>query len=362
MPIDLETKKFRRPRAKFESMDDHSTPTADLLLATGSEQAAWHERALECKRAVFGNNVFVRGVVEISNFCRENCTYCGMRRDHRDLPRFRLPWKQLADHLLNVMPDWVRDLDIQAGEDPRAVEEIALPLIRELSRHREMLFSVCLGTLNEAMYRDLREAGASIYIMKFEAADPADYSRLQAPGTLPERLNHIRHLAMSGWNVSSGFISGLPGQTMESYLSNFRLASELPLYACSVSPFIPGDNTPLAGAPMAGGDITANSMAALRILRPTWIIPAVSALNIATPGDGYVRGLKAGANLVTANFTPNEPRANYVLYKRNRCIMTETAIRNALEACGAEPAPVHQLRFLESCATPACSSGGSGSL
>jgi biotin synthase len=137
--------------------------------------------------------------------------------------------------------------------------------------------------------------------------------------------------------VSSGFISGLPDQTERQLLANFSLAAELPLDGCSVSPFIPGDETPLAAAPMADIDLTLNCMAALRLMRPNWVIPAVSALNLAEPGAGYRRGLRTGANLVTINLTPTDVRGDYLLYKRDRFIMTEERILKAIAAEGLAP-------------------------
>ncbi|MGI8964652.1 MAG: hypothetical protein ACR2H1_01030, partial [Limisphaerales bacterium] len=116
-----------------------------------------------------------------------------------------------------------------------------------------------------------------------------------------------------------------------------RVASQLPLDGCSVSPFIPGDETPLAQAATANIDLTLNCMAALRLMRPDWVIPAVSALNLAEPGEGYRRGLRTGANLVTINLTPDDLRENYLLYKRDRFIMTEEKILSAIAAENLSP-------------------------
>ena len=176
-----------------------------------------------------------------------------------------------------------------------------------------------------------------MYILKFEIADPDFYAQMASPGTFAERLEHIRELAAAGWNVSSGFIAGLPGQTNPGLLANFSLARGLPLAGCSVSPFIPGEETPLANAPIADIDLTLNCMAALRLMGTHWIIPAVSALNLAEPGIGYRRGLRTGANLVTINLTPPDLREDYVLYKRDRFIMTEERILSAIEAEGLKP-------------------------
>lgn len=312
-------------------------PSADELYLRGAAQEAFHERAAQAARLRFGRQVFVRGVVEVSNYCRENCAYCGMRRDNRALDRFRADYERLAELLVHHAPASITDINIQAGEDPVAVREVVLPLIEILRRETSLGVSVCLGSLSHSLYAELQQAGASIYIIKFEIADPKLYAELESPGKFEQRLGNIRHLAETGWNVSSGFIAGLPGQTEEDLLANFTLAAQLPLDGCSVSPFIPGEETPLAKA--AGGDIdlTLNCMAALRLMRPDWVIPSVSALNLAEPANGYRRGLRTGANLATINLTPSDFRDNYLLYKRNRFIMTEERILTAIAAEDLEP-------------------------
>jgi len=291
---------------------------------------ALHQRAANIALNEFGRRVFLRGVVEVSNFCRENCAYCGMRRDNRGLARYRARHDELAEMLIHHRPASITDVNIQAGEDPVVAREVVVPLIKTLRRETPLGISVCLGTLSAGLCAELQNAGASVYIIKFEIADPSGYAEMKAPGNYQERLDQIRHLAATGWRVSSGFIVGLPGQGDEELLANFALARELPLDGCSVSPFIPGDETPLAGAPIAGIGPTLNCMAALRLMRPDWVIPAVSALNLAEPGTGYRRGLRTGANLVTINMTPSDVRGDYLLYKRDRFIMTEERILAAI--------------------------------
>jgi biotin synthase len=329
-------------------MDEISVLTRDLITATGAVQKNFHARAATLAAESFGHKVFVRAVVEVSNFCRENCSYCGMRRENRSLHRRRAEYEQLAEIIIHHRPASVTDINIQAGEDPIAVREVVLPLIKTLRQETNLGISVCLGTLTPSIYAQLQAAGASIYILKFEIANPAQYQRMHSPGTQTERLNHIRLLAESGWRVSSGFIAGLPGQQPQDLLSNFSLAQSLPLAGCSVSPFIPGDETPLAHAPMADINLTLNAMAALRLMRPHWVIPAVSALNLAQPGDGYRRGLRTGANLVTINLTPSDMRGDYVLYKRDRFIMTEERILAAIAAEGLAPSKLSLADFYRS--------------
>jgi biotin synthase len=315
-------------------------PAESDLMAEGPRQLELFEQAHAIRQTLFGNSVFIRGVVEISNFCRQNCVYCGMRRDNRQLDRFRADYQRLAEIIIHQRPASMTDINIQSGEDPVAARDLVLPLVRLLRKETNLGISVCLGNLSPVLYQELKEAGASIYILKFETADGDHYREMQSPGTLSSRVDHIQRLAASGWKVSSGFIAGLPGQNAGSMLSNFQLADSLPIDGCSVSPFVPGDETPISEAQAAPIDLTLNCMAALRLMRPEWVIPAVSALNLAGPADGYRRGWRTGANLATINLTPSELRDDYLLYKRERIIMTEERILSALSAEGLIPSKV----------------------
>lgn len=322
-------------------------PSPTDLSACDETQAELHARANAVARARFGHRAFVRAVVEVSNFCRENCHYCGMRRDNRSLDRFRARHDELAELLIHHRPASITDINLQSGEDPLAAREVVLPLVRTLRRETHLGISVCLGTLDTRLTDELRAAGATTYIVKFELGDAGLYRELEAPGSLAERTAFIRGLAESGWRVSSGFIAGLPGQTTGSALENLRLAADLPLIGCSVSPFVPGDETPLSGRDVASLELTLNCMAALRLMRPDWVIPAVSALNLAGAVPGYERGLATGANLVTINLTPDAVRGDYLLYKRDRFIMTEERILAALAANGLTPSRQSLRDFLE---------------
>ena len=314
-------------------VDDGYSPSLTDVLAAGTRKEWLHERAREATRSRFGSKVFVRAVVEASNFCRENCSYCGMRADNRTLSRYRAQLDDLTDALIHHRPSSVTDVNIQTGEDPVAVREVVIPLIEILKRETPLGISVCLGTLSSQLYAALFAAGASSYIMKFECADARRYQEVEAPGTLDERLEHIRVLAGTGWVVSSGFIAGLPGQAPGELVRALELAGTLPISGCSVSPFIPGDETPLGNSPPSDPATTLNCMASLRLMQPEWVIPAVSALNLAEV-QGYQKGLRAGANLATINLTPSELRGNYLIYKRERFIMTEEHVLTALAAEG----------------------------
>src|SRR2546426_5979039 len=199
------------------------------LHCSGCSQQSIHQAARDLRDLSFGRKVFVRGVVEVSSFCRQNCNYCAMRRDNRDLHRYRLAADQLLELIVHHRPAVITDIDIQAGEDPVAVREVVVPLIRELRRHADLGITVCLGTLSQCEFDQLRNAGADYYILKLETADAAHYREILAPGTLEQRIDVIRYLAASGWNVSSGLIVGLPGQTNQMIVSALELLATLPL-------------------------------------------------------------------------------------------------------------------------------------
>jgi biotin synthase len=287
------------------------------------------QRAGALRDEVFGSEVFVRGVIEVSNFCRQNCDYCGMRRDNRDLKRFRLELETLRELVRRGLPDIITDLNLQAGEDSVAVREIVLPLIETIRSETGLGISVCLGTLDPKLYHELKQAGAGYYIIKLETGNREHYREIHAPGTFDQRLAAIRHLVASGWSVSSGFIAGLPGQTRAHIEETLELLSNLSLAGASVSPFIAGQQTPFAEHPSGDFETTIECIARLRLRNPLYIIPAISALNLVNE-NGYVRALRAGANLATINLTPSTNRGDYLLYKRDRFIMHEHRVKTAI--------------------------------
>jgi biotin synthase len=321
----------------------------DFLRVNGAIEAqeVFHARAAAARDAVFGRQVFVRGVVEVSNYCRQNCHYCAMRRDNQQLARYRLAADEVADLIIHRRPASITDIDIQAGEDPVAVREVVLPLVRELRRRTDLGITLCLGTLTARQYDELREAGGEYYVLKIETGNAKHYRLLEAPGTLTRRTGAIRHLASTGWKVSSGLIIGLPGQTQEHVRESLQLLTELPLAGCSVSPFVAGEQTPLEGKTNGSIELTLDCVAWMRLASPHWIIPAVSAMKLVSD-NGYVRAFRAGANLATINLTPREVRGDYPIYKRDRVIMDEELVLSAIEQAGCQPSHIGVAEHLRS--------------
>jgi len=318
----------------------------DRVRSRGALQTRLHEEAAAARGAVFGGRVFVRAVVEVSNFCREDCRYCGMRRSDRGLARRRLDPDEVFDWIVKVCPPSATDINLQSGEDPVAARDVIAPLVRRIKAETRLGVSVCPGTLDPRDTRELLDAGADYYVIKLESPDAAHYAGLRAPGTLAERIAAIRQLAGDGWKVSSGFILGLPGAAPHAPSDAIRLLRSLPLSGASVSPFVPGPGTPLADSPAGDLEDAINCVALLRLANPNWIIPAVSAMEIGAPGS-YARALQAGANLATINITPPEFRGNYPIYHPRRHIMDEHRVLDAIQKSNLTPSPTSLSEFLK---------------
>ncbi|CAB4243464.1 protein of unknown function [Methylacidimicrobium sp. AP8] len=188
------------------------------------------------REPIFGNRIFVRGVIEVGNFCRQNCMYCGMRRENGDLRRFRLAREAVRRLLEERLPASVTDLNFQAGEDPVVLREVVLPVIEDLAKESRLGISLCMGTLAFRLYDAAKRAGARGYILKLETGDARHYRLLQRPGTLESRIEAIRYPAETGWRVSFGWIHGLPQQTPAQEAETLDLLCSLPLSGCGVSP------------------------------------------------------------------------------------------------------------------------------
>jgi biotin synthase len=322
-----------------------AVPPRSSPLAAGGWGAGLHEQGRAARDEVFGRRVFVRGVVEVSSHCRENCHYCTMRRDNGALRRYRLAADELAELIIHHRPAAITDIEIQAGEDPQTVRQLVLPLVRELRRHTDLGITLGLGTLSPREYDRLWEAGGDGYVMRIETGSSEHYDFVGAPGTLAERVAAIGCLVNKGWKVSSGLIVGLPGQTAAHVQQTLNLLTLLPLCGCSVSPFVAGEQTPFASAPNGDIEQILNCVAWLRLRAPHSIIPAVSAMRIVAE-DGYVRALNAGANLATINLTPRAVRADYPLYHRDRLIMDEERVLSAIAEAGCVPNPVGVAEYL----------------
>jgi biotin synthase len=305
-----------------------------MITAKGDEQRLLHERAAALRDRVFQRSVVVRGVVEVTNLCRVNCTYCPMRRDNtRRNTVYHLDRDQILQAARAVRDAGINAIVFQGGEIPQTSRRIAdvLPDVRSLFDDRvEVLLG--LGVKSQSEYRLLRDSGANTYIIKHETSDPELHRRTREE-SLEARADAIRTLLRLGYHVGSGCIVGLPGQSLDSLADDILLAQSLGVHMCSASPFVPTANTPLADAAPGSASLTLNVIAAMRIVNPSWLIPTVSALEQQMAG-GQRAGLHAGANVITVNFTPADQRRHYLIYGDRRHIVATDYVRRQLETTG----------------------------
>jgi biotin synthase len=309
----------------------------EMITAGGGAQEQLHAQAAEARDAAFGKTVVVRGVIELTNLCRVDCDYCPMRRANAKQNEVYLLG---PDEILSAARD-VRDAGVdavvfQGGEVPQTTRVLSevLPQVRELFGGRvEVLLG--LGVKTEAEYRTLRARGANTYIVKHETADPALHWRIRHE-PLDVRLRAIEALMRLGYRVGTGCIVGLPGQTLESLADDILLAQSLNVQMSSASPFVPTAGTPLAPAPQRSISRTLNVIAAMRLVNPRWLIPSVSALEQQSEG-GQSSGFRAGANVITVNFTPRQRQKHYLIYGGTRHIVSLDHMRRQVSSAGLQP-------------------------
>lgn len=304
------------------------------LRARGAEQEELFAKARRVRNEHFGPTVVLRGVIEVTNVCRVNCDYCPMRRDNTAMnDRYFMGIDEIVERAERIRDMGIDVVLLQGGETRReaTVVEAAIPRIQELFDHRvEILLN--LGNMRKGQYQRLRAAGATSYILKHETSDARLHESVRHE-RLDERLRCMRDLLSLGYKVGTGLISGLPGQTIDSVIDDIELAGQLGVHMCSVSPFVPAPNTPLQLASTGSVDEALNVLACLRICYPGMLIPSVSALEKNAAG-GQARGLAAGANVMTVNFTGEADRQRYLIYGKDRFVVGIQHVRELVEAAG----------------------------
>jgi len=303
-----------------------------LLQARGKEQETLFEKARALRHQYFGNKAIVRGVIEITDACRMNCEYCPMRRDNKG-KRYVMSPEQIIDAAKAIRDYGIKAVFLQGGETPITTKTVgeAIPRIRDLFDN-DVEVLLCLGDKSREEYEFLKKQGADNYILKHETSDPELHFRMRHVA-LDSRLRCLRDLLDLGYRVGIGTIIGLPGQTIESIAKDILLPKELGTHMTSASPLIPAPDSPLAN--YAAGDVgtTLNTIALMRIVNPGLLIPSVSALE-KLQKDGQVRGLNAGANVITVNFTPDRERNAYRIYGKERYVVKHDYAVKTLERAG----------------------------
>ena len=292
----------------------------EALLARDDAQKELFALAQERRLKFFPENkAQVRSVIEVSNVCRQKCNYCAIGGKDQ-----ALSYTLSADVMVALMQHLIekgrQTILLQSGENinEEFIADVANAVSRVKKEHPDLRIILCLGNLTREQYRELKQAGANDYILKFEASNPDLFAKCKPNDSLENRLHCIEMLHEEGFRIGSGNIVGLPGQSVDDLISDLQLAHKLPLGMNSTTIFVPAENTPYAKEPAGDPHLTLNMMALLRIMNPQRLMPTTSSLEKMIP-DGQYLGLLAGANTVTIHDgTPPELEKHFPIYSAKR--------------------------------------------
>ena len=294
------------------------------------------------RRECVGEDVHLRGLIEFGNYCRRNCGYCGLRAAHKDIQRYRMPPQEVVECAKDAAAFGYGTVVLQSGEDPGFSAQWLGNIIRRIKAETPLAVTLSVGERPQEDYAHWRKAGADRFLLRFETSDPELYASIHPDqgGNLEARIDCLRTLRTLGYEVGSGIMIGMPGQTYDLLADDIESFAELDLDMIGVGPFIPHPATPLGGQFRAPGQLgkeqvpadelmTYKVVALTRLLCPYTNIPSTTALATLNKAQGRELGLSRGANVVMPNVTPPSYRQMYEIYPAKACL-TETA-----EACHA---------------------------
>ena len=318
----------------------------DRLLTTSDPEAvdSLFAQAAALRDKVYGRNIFLRGLIEISNHCRNNCLYCGIRRDVKT-QRYRLTKEQILDCCQTGHELGFRTFVLQGGEDAWFTDEVVCDIVADIKRlYPDCAVTLSLGERGRESFRRLREAGADRYLMRHETADAGHYAQLHpSEMSFEHRMQCLHDLRDLGYQVGTGFMVGSPFQPLETLKKDLAFIADFQPEMVGIGPFIPADGTPFQNHPAGSIELTLRLLAIIRILLPNVLLPATTALGTLHP-TGRERAIAAGANVIMPNLSPQDTRALYSIYNNKLSTQSEAAetvadIRARLLAIGFD-APV----------------------
>jgi len=276
-------------------------------------------RADEVRKQYCGDEVHLRGIIEFSNNCEQDCLYCGLRKNNHEIERYRMDLEEIVETAKTINSFGIRTIVLQSGEDSYYSREYVKEIITAVRNELDMAITLSLGEREFKDYEAWREAGADRYLLKHETANSELYSIYHLEQSLEERITHLRFLKSIGFQIGSGNLIGLPRQTVEDIADDIILCRELDVDMASISPFIPSPETPYRGIAHANINFTLQTMATARIVLKNAHMPATTAL--ATLDEhGREKGLQVGANVIMPNYTPMAYRENYKIYPNKKCV------------------------------------------
>ena len=313
---------------KLEGSHSLSLAEYEALLLHRSEAltAALRERAVMARKAVYGNAVFTRGLIEISSFCKNDCLYCGLRRSNEKAERYRLSPEDILDCCREGWALGFRTFVLQGGEEGWFTDERLTPLLRRIkAEFPDCAVTLSLGERSRGSYQRLFDAGADRYLLRHETADKAHYARLHpAELSWEHRMDCLRQLKEIGYQVGCGFMVGSPGQTEQELAKDLKFVEEFRPAMCGIGPFIPHKDTPFGDQPAGSVELSCYLLSILRLIQPNLLLPATTALGTLDP-LGREKGILAGANVVMPNLSPVSVRKKYMLYDNKICTGEESA-------------------------------------
>jgi len=324
----------RRPSLEeYRFLIDHRTPEAAAYLA---------ELAVKARKAIYANTVYIRGLIEISNICKNDCLYCGIRRSNKNCQRYRLSPEDILACCREGYELGFRTFVLQGGEDPYFTDEVLCDLLKAIkAAHPDCAVTLSLGERSRESYALLKQAGADRYLLRHETADATHYASLHpADMHFVNRMRCLQDLKDLGYQVGCGFMVGSPGQTSLQLAQDLQLIQQFSPEMCGIGPFIPQHGTPFGAEPAGTLELTCYLLSILRLIKPNLLLPSTTALGSIHP-FGRELGIQAGANVVMPNLSPPSVRKKYALYDNKATDGAEAAqcreeLARRMEAIGYE--------------------------
>ena len=304
--IDKLARNRRLSVGEYVALIEGRTPEAAAELAA---------RAVAAREAVYGKAVFVRGLIEVSNICKNDCYYCGIRASNRACDRYRLSDEQILEACAEGYELGFRTFVLQGGEDSAMGDDRLCRLLSDIkSAHPDCAVTLSLGERTRESYARLRNAGADRYLLRHETATKSHYEKLHPSAlSFDNRMRCLSDLRELGYAVGCGFMVGSPGQTTANLARDLDFLATFAPEMCGIGPFIPHKDTPFASHPAGGVELTCYLLSIIRLIHPPVLLPATTALGTIHP-EGRELGILAGANVVMPNLSPASVRKKYMLY------------------------------------------------
>lgn len=300
--------------------------TALLHLKNQSMLDYLYAKADAVRKQHFGNKVYIRGLIEVSSYCKNNCYYCGIRAGNPKAQRYRLSAEQILSCAEEGYALGFRTFVMQGGEDAAFTDEFVCGVVDEIKkRYPDCAVTLSLGERSFESYKAMRDAGADRYLLRHETADGAHYAKLHPQSmTLEARKKCLEDLKYLGYQVGAGFMVGSPYQTVEHILTDLRFLKRFEPDMVGIGPFIPHCDTPFAQFKAGDLTMTLKLLALIRLMLPKVLLPATTALGSIHP-QGREMGILAGANVVMPNLSPLQTRGSYALYNNKLSSGAESA-------------------------------------